>query len=310
MRVKIDVGVAAVLAIAGLAAAELLACSSSPAGSPNSGAPSDAGSSGTSDGGGTPAQGDAAATDSGGSGSTQDSGSQGQPDSGAKGGDGGSGPGCAGSSALFCEDFESGKLTSGTWTTDTQDGTATVDTMQAHSGTYAYHAHVTNESDARSLITEKMGFPVAHFFGRVFLWFDAPSPQVHSNYIFAYDQAGSTGFYLGSQYQQLQAFSNIGGAEGHSTQYLPASQYPNDAVPTGKWACIEWEFDGTGGTATYWLNGTQWDMETGWGSGTTFVESQLGIHIFGSYGGPGTDAASFDLWFDDLVIDTKRVGCN
>jgi hypothetical protein len=209
--------------------------------------------------------------------------------------------GCAGSTALLCEDFETGHLNTTTWQSSTQEGTVTVDTTHAHSGTYALHVHSNSDSGAVATVTETKTFPAGagHFFGRAMIWMADPSPMVHAIYISANDQAQDTSYTLASQYQTVLAGAYFNNAE--------AGDHSAAALPTGAWACYEWEFDGTDGTANYWLNSAELTdvEETGWGK-TKFASLDVGISIYGSN---PADPSAFDLWYDDIVIATSRVGC-
>ncbi len=296
MRPRIDLSPAALLAVAALAAAE--ACSSSPSAAPGgdkdaaTDAPAasgdDQGSPDSGMGGTTPdASPDAAETAHGEAGSEEA---------------GPSGPGCAGSTALFCDDFESGKISS-PWQSvaGVQDGTIAVDSMEAHSGTYALHVHMkANTAGAQATIGETQGFPQTHFFGRVFMWFEAPAPTAHTNYVFGYDSTGKNSYILGSQYQYPQAYAYFGNTEPGNEMRATST------IPTDVWGCWEWEFDGTTGKANYWLNGSSIIQQTGFDT-ETFAALQLGMIV---YGQDMVDSGTLDLWFDDLKIDTARVGCN
>jgi hypothetical protein len=217
--------------------------------------------------------------------------------------DAGSG-GCPSATALLCEGFETGKVDASTWTSNTQEATLTVDTMHVHSGTYALHIHASADAGADATLNETKTFPAAagHFFGRVMMWMDAPSPQSHATYAWASDKTedtSDTSYTLASQYQTVMALADFGGNETYD--------HSATALPTGGWACYEWEFDGTDGKANFWLNSTPLTdiAEKAWGK-TQFTNFQLGFHMWES---DAPNPSSFDLWYDDLVIDTSRVGC-
>jgi hypothetical protein len=211
--------------------------------------------------------------------------------------------GCGGTTgALLCEDFETGHLNTATWMSSTQEATVVVDSMHAHSGTYALHVHATADGGANGTITETKTFPAAaaHFFGRAMVWMDDPSPNNHAAYIAASDASQNNTYTLGSQYHTFLALSYAGNNED-------GSDHSATAVPTGGWACYEWEFDGANGSANYWINGqdlTDIDRTT-WAM-ASFASLDIGLTLFGS---DAPNPPSFDLWYDDIVIATARVGC-
>jgi hypothetical protein len=304
MKLRFDARSGSVMTMLAFGPVTLLACSSSSGGTPSAGGNdtgvdaaklgdgSSASEAGTGDD--APSTGDDAAIVE--SGTDADT----SPAHDAATSDAATAAGCGGSSALLCEDFETGHLDTATWTASTQEATVTVDTMHAHSGTHALHVHATADGGANATITETKTFPVAHFFGRAMVWVDAPSPNNHASYIAAPDASGKNEYTLGSQYHTFLALSYAGGADG------PSDHSATD-IPTGVWSCWEWEFDGTNGKANYWVDRNQLTdvEETSWGK-ATFASLDIGLTLFGS---DAPNPPSFDLWYDDIAVGTSRIGC-
>lgn len=98
---------------------------------------------------------------------------------------------------------------------------------------------------------------------------------------------------------------------------MPAREAPagigvgqNQAPPSDGWLCIEWEYDGQANEMRYWMDGdlvedmvVLGDEDPPW-TAPTFESFALGLHNFQ----PGT-SDGYELWFDELVLDTAPIGC-
>ncbi|MEA2697000.1 MAG: hypothetical protein QOI66_1271, partial [Myxococcales bacterium] len=106
--------------------------------------------------------------------------------------------------------------------------------------------------------------------------------------------------------------------------FVEEASYPpaRDKYPAGTWNCIEWEFGDNPALMVLWVDGkqlAQFDVQHidfssvprsagsvlhGKSSGIIggFAFFGLGFH---SYGG----STAVDRYFDDIAIDTKRIGC-
>lgn len=94
----------------------------------------------------------------------------------------------------------------------------------------------------------------------------------------------------------------------------PAGIATSTALPTGSFQCFEYHL-GTDGTIETWLNGTAIAGLTvgpnvtnananGWGS--SYIPDITGVYFgWESYSG---EINTF--WYDDIVIDSTRVGCD
>jgi hypothetical protein len=98
--------------------------------------------------------------------------------------------------------------------------------------------------------------------------------------------------------------------------------YPPGQIPVGKWTCLEWEFDDAPDTDTMWIDGqslcTLDDEHINYPSGHVPGAPIFDGNSSGLIGGFKAFSFSFfdwhpkndfDLYYDDLVIDTARVGC-
>ena len=225
---------------------------------------------------------------------------------------------------LFLEDFESGQIDSKVWEKRVA-GAATVQVQQeqvAH-GKYALQAHYPD------MAAQSYGFLVAphlpevlkgHLFGRAYIKIAPGLPQSHTVLVLAggagwpiskFEEIGVYQGTLQPSYQENK--SARGQGRGEDVRH-------GEALPMGKWFLLEWEFNDNPATLTIWVDGQQSPVtENGekvdlssfkWpkGSDTTanlvggFEEFGLGARVWGAA------PQGFDVYYDDIALDTVRVG--
>jgi hypothetical protein len=251
----------------------------------------------------------------------------------ASGGDGPAGPsGDSGSCAgLFCEDFEQGPIDPAKW--DIQIGAGGMQMVQQEMvshGKYAWHVHGTGARGDFAMILTKNA-PAAlrgagPVFGRV-NFYATPINGAHVELGFA----GTMG-YPKLNYMEFAAFSNswqLGfdlfvPAPSVASGFVEEASYPHPAspMPTMTWSCIEWEFGDDPDMMVLWVEGKQIDQfdvqHIDFTSATRTPGSVLngkssgiigGFSVFGFGFHSWGASMAFDLYYDDIVIDTKRVGC-
>jgi hypothetical protein len=241
--------------------------------------------------------------------------------------------------ALFCDDFEAyadGAAPEGNWQTRARAGTVTVDRTRHHTGSRSVRAATDAGSGTKTAFLQ-LGSPVLplpqnSMFGRFYMYLEsAPETSVHftlvqatgtvpgQDYRAQYRYGGqlpvtdSTGF-VGSQwlanYDTPDFYSNKG--PGSDCWHHAKSR----VVPTGKWACIEWQFDGPSSSLRLWQDGEAAEdltvVETGDGcvnapnqspwTPPTFDVLELG---FESY--QNDDARV--LYVDDVAVSDQKIGC-
>ena len=245
---------------------------------------------------------------------------------------------CAG---LLCEDFEQGTIDATTWSVQ-MGGAGTVAVQQdivAH-GKFAYHVHGSGASGDFAMIVTKNAPAALHgagpVYGRAYVYAaanlashielgfagstrDPAQPPLitrtmNFNYMEFAEFAGS--WQLG--------FDLFDPAPGVARGFVEEASYPpaRDKVPARTWSCIEWEFGDNPTMMVLWVDGKQLDQfdvqhidfsSTGRMAGSVLNGKNGGIvggfAFFGfgfhSYGG----SAAVDRYYDDIVLDTKRVGC-
>jgi polysaccharide lyase-like protein len=267
---------------------------------PQAGSPSSGGSSGTATGGasGALATGGAAAT----GGATTGNGS------------------CAG--ALICEDFEAYTGTPGApWKVlKNAAGNVIIDSAQHRSGTNAVKFTTTGAADyQQAYISLSTIFPIANnaFYGRMMIYTTkAANDGVHWTMIEGEGAATAQGItsakvrYGGQHQQKLMANYDTSGKASDCWQHSATK------MPEGKWACMEWYFNGSTNTQKFWLDGLSIDDLTviGQGDGCLKDDTQ-GKWIYPNFARLDLGWESYatddprEVWIDDVAIGTSQIGC-
>jgi hypothetical protein len=218
---------------------------------------------------------------------------------------------CAG---LFCEDFETGVIDPAVWNVHVNGNQPTPAVvsqagMVAH-GRYAAHFHANPNVVSYDFIISKS--PPAglagHHFGRAYFMVTPMPPLNHTEYIYA----GTTGF---PRYRYLEVAS----AAPLAWQLTYVSLIPPNTgedyhsggkVPVGRWFCLEWEFNDTPDRAVVYVDSVQDFAQSTFtfAGATTGLVGPFAAFGFGYYAWHPA-AYAFDVYYDDIVLNTSRVGC-
>jgi hypothetical protein len=161
-------------------------------------------------------------------------------------------------------------------------------------------------------------FPVASnaFYGRMMIYTPkAPNDGVHWTMI--QGEGAATGGitraqvrYGGQHQQSLMANYD---SSGKASDCWVHSQ---TKMPEGKWACMEWYFEGATNTQKFWLDGKAIDDLTVTGQGDGCVSHDTGDkwifptfeRVYVGWESYQTDAAR-EVWIDDVALGTTQLGC-
>jgi hypothetical protein len=244
------------------------------------------------------------------------------------------GTGCAG---LLCENFESGGVDPTRWTTMASGGTLEVQQQQVAHGLYAAHLHgLAGPSDDWALLVPK-SVPAAlrgsTTFGRVYFFVTSDaSASVHIQLAFA-GRNGAGGASGPAPFPMLRSLE-VGSSSGiwqlgfdlfDVSPSVEEVSYSKNGLPTNTWSCLEWEFEDQPDRVTAWIDGASASTfdNTNVGYANPGPIPEAGAPLYkgtstGIIGGFETFAVgfhdwepkkAFDLYYDDLVLDAKRVGC-
>ncbi|MCU1278136.1 MAG: hypothetical protein JWM53_1682 [bacterium] len=208
----------------------------------------------------------------------------------------------------FCDDFEAG-LSASRWRQSRSDASALIeinsDARFVHRGTQSLHlrsAAVPVGGQGGVDISEVATFPAfadaTSFWVRAWIWLVHPPAGTDSARLFVADNAVATkgvDLTVASNATSIGSYIGTGGSAGG-----PAPGF-------GEWTCYVWRVDLAGALS---LSGVQ--VPT---IGPLMVQTQptakldeLGIGIF--FGNPMTMQPPFDLYLDDVLLDTQPITCD
>lgn len=203
--------------------------------------------------------------------------------------------------ALLCEGFEAGPpLDAARWKARTSSAANTlrVEPDRVAHGRYALHAHLQNTGGGEATVRETQTFPAlgSELWGRLSFYSTAGN-------------LGHTGFI--SAYVDGKRVLEIAqsGATWQLTYYPPTGERPigtNASVPQNRWACLEWTFSHTSKIIQLFVDGqpaATYTLAVGATIAGPFTELGLGMDDHGAQ--PG----QLDVYFDDVAVDAKRIGC-
>jgi hypothetical protein len=289
-------------------------------------------------GGGPPGSGGSSST-----GGAAGSGSGGMPASaghnGAQAGAGGTPPagggGASGCVGLVCDDFEGGSIDAQKWDVLMSGGTLAVQTKQIANGKYALQVHGLGSGGddwaQLALKNPPAALKGSTTYGRANMYFPTEAASsLHMSLPFAgHNGTGSANgpapypklrrLELGTYYGGWQL-----GMDLHDVSpLLEDVSHPTGKWPTNKWFCLEWEFEDQPDRITVWVDGTKIGTfdntnatsPSGGGAqnGQLYMGTSTGLiggfdlFYIGFHDWHPTKV--FDLYYDDVVLDAKKIGC-
>lgn len=208
---------------------------------------------------------------------------------------------------LFSEDFESGKLDPNTWTQQiTGDNIITVQQDKVAHGKYALLVRCPTPAQRTLALLFAKDIPEPlrhHLFGRAYVYITPGVPARHTIFF----TAGTTGF-PASKYQEV-ATSN-GNWQVTFIDRADANEdwHAAGQIPVDRWFLLEWEFNDQPDQATVWVDGEKVLGTPFTYKGVTtdlvggFTDITLGFRLRGAAPVP------FDIYYDDVALDTRRIG--
>jgi hypothetical protein len=225
---------------------------------------------------------------------------------------------CDGVGLLFCENFDSlppGDASSLNWGVDASNGTLTVEQQDDSN---ALHVHTVDNGRA-FLVVNNFAAPANSFYGRMRLRVDAfpTGPDWAHFTLVEATGTGSTEIVrpLGGQWvptlgKSLWGIGSDGGPTGDWTNWRESAPTTEDV-----WQCVEWQLDATDNRVQLWFDGVENPELTAstnahGGNQVPFVlptvnTVKIGWQLYQA----GTTPGQFDLWIDDVMLSTERIGC-
>lgn len=223
------------------------------------------------------------------------------------GGADGSAPACP-SSAIFCDDFESGGLSG--WSIRTTSGSGnsvaaqgTVGAVAPYRGNFMLHAQSNPTANSRAVAQRSFSTVASGTFG-LRAYVNAPTALSDTTGVFLL-QDSATGTYL--TVEQENGTIAVSRNNDSSGGYYWFTSAPA-SLPANHWSCLEVVVDlGSSGRVQLFLDGVSLIDST---HDTTGGPSGGWDTLWAGISAHGTAAsASEDVMLDDLVVAQQRVGC-
>ena len=216
-------------------------------------------------------------------------------DAGPEGGAGGPSL-CDASSFVFCDGLESGF---GATPVGNGGGAPTLESARVYRGQFALLSSMpatTAGSNMAAQILASQSWP-AHLFVRFFGYLPSPWP-VGADLFTALDGTNNgVALYLTENDAALSIINF-----GPSTNGIAIS---STRAPLAQWLCFEMEVDSTGQNVNVWMNGSMVNDLSG---ATPIGDPQL-LSVGLLYDSPPAAWPAVDAWFDEVAVDTSRIGC-
>jgi hypothetical protein len=252
----------------------------------------------------------------------------------------------ADSAPVFSDDFESGSINKSVWDIrTTNQAEVKVQSDVVHGGKYALQVHYpkgVSGSYGFIVATHLPDSVRTHCFGRTYVYITPGMPGGHDPLL----SAGTPGWPI-SNFLEIGASGgkNVMASYQQNAADVPRNETIKNGVPypVGKWFCLEWEFNDHPDFINVWIDGQpagelkdfvvrpRAPRPPRGGSGTnapgaasnavaatptppaaptvpgdnlvkTFSDFAFGFRYWGSA------KAEYDIYYDDIAIDTKRIG--
>ncbi len=222
---------------------------------------------------------------------------------------------CAQAGLQLCEDFEAGTV-SNAWSIS---GSVVVEGGMSARGTKAMHIHKVGNGSA--YIKEKVTFPARNntYYGRVFVNFQsipkAPMTSGHWTILAATGTGVSGEVRFGSWFHNNLSYFGVG-TDGPTGDWTQSDNDPAGAprsIPLNEWVCIEWMHKGDTSDTKVWWDGVEHPSMATSLTKHGGNSSQFKLPTFNSlwigWSEYQTSTQTFDLWIDEIGIDSERIGC-
>jgi hypothetical protein len=236
-----------------------------------------------------------------------------------------------GQAPAFTETFESGKIDPAVWDQRvTGTSTVAVEAVDGAHGKFALHVHypaISRNSYAFLVSPHVPASLSGHIFGRVYMKVVGDIGPTHNALMFAggltwpaskFYEIGTRGIPNPMVPSWMPSFQENKSPAGQGRGEI--TYHSDGPVPIGKWFLLEWEMNDNPAAITIWVDGEkvvttfnnekidtvkfEWPKGSGTVSGLIggFQEVGFGARVWGS------NAAEFDVYYDDIAIGATRIG--
>jgi hypothetical protein len=228
---------------------------------------------------------------------------------------------------VLCDDFESDTVGSAPNATrwDSFTGmysadSVAVDSSQHHGGSKSVKVVSAGGDAWGPLFTNTSAFSqlTGAVYGRFWVYANAALPSTHQAFMTLALSAMAA--MPSAQIKGVEVTGQSPSGPGlltwnYNDSLLPdVYNFKSVTLPSQTWACFEFHTDATTGTIEAWLDGTHLDtmsLPNDAGAKWTGSPPPLPLRLFGmGLGWMAFNGAPMTLWFDDVALDSSRIGCN
>jgi hypothetical protein len=219
---------------------------------------------------------------------------------------------CPGAGGRVCEGFESGSINTTLWSLTQNGMTVTVDGTHVYRGTKAMHVHADavpsggTGGTRQGEIDATLSPTINPMYLRAFVYIDKQVPPGGNLMDVQGGGPSYTGAVLaygdGTAWLEVLNYNNTG-------PHFDQVSSPTQAITAGTWMCLEVETisdTGSGGGMNVWFN------DSPVGNLSPMGITQLPLYVDAVFGLDFSDpvpAPAVDAWFDEIMIDSARIGC-
>jgi hypothetical protein len=213
---------------------------------------------------------------------------------------------CATSGVVLCDGFEAASINTSVWTLETSRGSVAVDTARFCRGQRSLKSTInaltsTQTGDAELAETQTFNPTTPpDYFMRVFVYIPSTVPQNNESLIATQEASTYKGPNLLMAADKLTLVNRIP---------APTLTLSGPALPVDRWVCLEMEVQvGAAGRVNVWVD----DVAVAALSQMQNVDPtpRFTRFVIGLYANStGVAVGPFDVWFDEVMFDTQRIGC-
>jgi hypothetical protein len=214
---------------------------------------------------------------------------------------------CSIANVALCDGFEATDLQGPPWWRVERQAEVLVDGTRPYRGAHSLHIHVESAAgtinERQGEATETLVVPQPDFYFRAFLYYPSPVPNASFRaFGLLQENAPNLGPSLYIRGGKLSLFTQV------STPSVEIDS--TTALPLDRWACLEWHVNvGSSGTMEFWID-EQEVVDLRYAGSTITMPTENRITIgFAMFGQPNPMAPQ-DLWWDEVILDSHRVGCS
>ncbi len=227
---------------------------------------------------------------------------------------------CEDAGLLVCDGFEGGAIDERLWEISAS-GNNTVEVVADESARGGQSVHIrTNDGFGR--LRNVSAFPIAgnRYWGRMFVRVDRFSTSMWAHWTMAEAAGQGDGSLIrvGGQYNSNQMVNRWGvGSDGGPTGDWTTHDQDPDGSPIepaeDAWICLEWLHDGDTDDALFFVDAVEHPSlatasDVHGGNDVPYDLPAFESVWFGWWQYQ-SDPQPFDVWIDEIAIDTERIGC-